>query len=175
MTTITELVARATDADIQTPAERAAALTAAARLGAADLPDPPDGWCWRDDRVVRAEPSGMIPPLQMRKGSWWGERSDEVAEAPMIAAPEPEPVDIPAPAHHEGSPTPYRLPSPWSRSGKVLALIQRDGGATLSEIVAATRLQPHSVKGIISMARRAPGGPSVEYVRAERRWRPAVD
>lgn len=52
-----------------------------------------------------------------------------------------------------------------------LAAVQREGGASVDEIVAATRLKPHSVRAIISMAKSAPGGPAIEYVRREQRFR----
>ena len=49
------------------------------------------------------------------------------------------PGDAPAPKQREGT-----------RKATVLALLERDGGATLEEIMAETKWQKHSVRGFIS-------------------------
>src|SRR5215471_8925856 len=48
-------------------------------------------------------------------------------------------------------------PKQGSKGATILALIQRDGGATAAELQQATGWQPHSVRGFLSTARKKPG------------------
>ena len=52
----------------------------------------------------------------------------------------PKRIQNPAPAHRRG------------KTGRVLELLQRPGGATLKQLIAATQWQAHSVRGFLSGA-----------------------
>jgi hypothetical protein len=63
-------------------------------------------------------------------------------------------------AKKTGMPSPAkqdRAPRAESKGAKILALIGRNCGATLTELMAATAWQPHSVRGFLSTAGKKPG------------------
>ncbi|MCE5309384.1 MAG: DUF3489 domain-containing protein [Acidobacteriales bacterium] len=55
------------------------------------------------------------------------------------------------------TPTEPKAQREGTAKATVLAMIQRDGGATLDEIRAATGWQPHTVRGFISVAPKRAG------------------
>lgn len=59
-------------------------------------------------------------------------------------------------------------PSPEQQSKKdtVIALLRRENGATLDELMSATGWQAHSVRGFISGAARTAMGPTVETAKS---------
>jgi hypothetical protein len=65
--------------------------------------------------------------------------------APKTAAPKPAAKKA-APASTETK----HAPREGTAKAKVISLIERKGGATLQEIMAATNWQPHTVRGFIS-------------------------
>jgi hypothetical protein len=56
---------------------------------------------------------------------------------------------------------------PGSRKAEILALLQRDGGATLQELMSATGWQAHSVRGFLAGALRKKMGLAVDSSKRE--------
>ncbi len=67
--------------------------------------------------------------------------------------PEPAPVEAPTTPTPRTTPPPA-IDAPLSKITRVVALLRRPGGATLSELMAETGWQAHSVRGALSGAIR---------------------
>lgn len=57
--------------------------------------------------------------------------------------------------------------APETKSARVLALLQRKGGATVQEIMAATEWQPHTVRGFLAGTVRKKLGLTVTSTKAD--------
>jgi len=156
--TIARLIKQAAD-PVHTGPERAAALNAASRIAAEhnitiDLPNPPPGWMWRDGRLERIGPSGMIPPLKIGRRSWWGEPAEqpaadeEAADQPIeIASPPELPAALAAPTHR-------KTPKAGSTAATILSIIRRTGGASPAELMAETGASLGTIRASISIYAR---------------------
>lgn len=72
-------------------------------------------------------------------------------------AREPKPQDDTRPADMEPSialPSAALTPKPPTKSAIILELLQRDGGATLGELVAATDWLPHTTRAALTGVKR---------------------
>ncbi len=91
------------------------------------------------------------------------------------AAPDAQPADAQAsqpttssPQTVSASPPPEAAkPDPTGKLGAMLALMRRDGGATLGELIAATGWQAHSVRGAIAGHIKKKLGLTVSSTRSE--------
>lgn len=151
---------------MQTPNERAAALSCAARLTGAPMPgwpDPPPGWCWERSELVRVAPSSL-PPLRLRGVRHWPDPVDEHEdeEPPAVVA-------LPAPSPRI-PPSRPKAPSPDSRAGVVYEMITSPAGASMEELVEASGLTVASIRGVVSLYARD----LVQYDRACRRYLPVA-
>jgi uncharacterized protein DUF3489 len=76
------------------------------------------------------------------------------------------------PAAKRGAePAPARSKKTGSKKTDVLALMRRDGGATLAEIIQLTGWQPHTVRGFVSGTLVKKMGLAVDSFRGEGRER----
>ena len=73
----------------------------------------------------------------------------------------------PAPRKHPRPPKEQKRSNAGSKTANILDLIQREGGATLAEIMEATGWQAHSVRGFISGTLGKKMGLTVESVKGE--------
>lgn len=128
---IHRLLDLATSPDATMP-EAAAALSAVRRLGVR-IHDAPDGWVWRDDRLVPETP--FLPPLPTRRPlSWLNPYADldepePEEKQPIVAAPE-----RPTPQTRNGYLA--RLQGEKEeRLARMLELLRRPEGATVEELV----------------------------------------
>lgn len=145
---IDHLLARAAN-PMQTQNERAAALSCAARLTGApmpDWPDPPPGWEWQGGELVRTAPSSL-PPLRWRRVDLWTGQEPPALPAParpVAESKEPRP-------RVKGA---RRPPARQSGAGIVVELVMRPEGASLAELMQASGLSETSVKASISIYAR---------------------
>lgn len=143
MVTIDALLDRAADPDATAP-ERAAALTAAARIATPDIgtwPAPPAGWAWQDDVLVRVGPS-VVPPLRVRPV-----RVDAGFFRTQRVAAVRQEGQAPARATK-------RSPKAGTKAATVLAMIGRPQGAGIDELTAATGMSPVSLRATVSVYAR---------------------
>jgi hypothetical protein len=146
MTTISDLIVRAADPD-QTDAERAAALSAAARIAgtANGLPEPPPGWTWRDGRVVPVT-STLVPLKRCARGRWDAVPDDEPYEEPPHTAAPPK-------RRNAAKPGGLNRKSGDERRDVILSMIARPGGASIDELIDATGMRPLTIKVKVSQMR----------------------
>jgi hypothetical protein len=78
------------------------------------------------------------------------------APSPPLSQPEARPATR-RPRRYAREPEPGAPPPAHSRLDQLEALLLRDGGATLQDLVAATGWQTHSIRGAISGALRKRG------------------
>ena len=146
---------------MQTPNERAAALSCAARLTGApmpDWPDPPPGWAWQGGELMRAAASSLLALRWRKADPWTGQ------EPPALPAPEP-PAAVPRPLTPRTS-TRSNRPDPTSGAGVVVEMVMRPEGATLEELIDASGLSMRSVRGVLSLYLRG----EIEYDRSAKRY-----
>ena len=74
-------------------------------------------------------------------------------------------------AKRAAEPAPARTKKTGSKKTDVLALMRRDGGATMAEIIQLTGWQPHTVRGFVSGTLVKKMGLAVDSFRGEGRER----
>jgi hypothetical protein len=83
---------------------------------------------------------------------------------------------VPQKAHADKRASPIQSPAParrHSKTGRVLELLRRPGGATLKQLITATQWQAHSVRGFLSGAWKKKMGlkiVSIKGAEGERRY-----
>lgn len=155
--TISIFLQRAADADNQTGPERAAALNGASRLASEQgiaittWPEPPSGYQWQGQPGA----GGHL----VRVGVPWWRGSPDVPVQPAEAIV----TDAPPPADKSVRPT-----SLTPALERLVALVGRPDGITVSELEGKLGLRPASVKVMVSRVRQA--GYSVTFDRQGRRY-----
>jgi hypothetical protein len=101
---------------------------------------------WREgedgERLMAVITDAGLAAIGMLPAGKAGRRSSAIGKTAPVAAKRAAVATV---SHDEP-----RRPRPGSKLAILVALLEREGGATVDEMVAATGWQPHSVRGVMS-------------------------